>query len=105
MPAEIVVKFSWIPAECGGHRADPWPGMRPTIRWQRYVEAWLERIRDAQCEELEFDGSTRIGLARMQLMSDDPLPSKMLQPGELVELLDGSRVIAVGKIETLEKQP
>ena len=102
MPTIFTVRFSWVPTSCGGHRADPWVGMRPTIRWQRHVSAWLERLRDAECKKLEFDSSTGVGIALMEMMSDAPVPDEWLVSGELVEMLDGVRVLAVGQIVSAE---
>jgi hypothetical protein len=45
-----------------------------------------------------FDPLTSKGKARCTFASAEAVPSEWLQDGELVELLNGFRVLAVGKI-------
>lgn len=72
--------------------------MRVQIRWQKYIEAYLQCVRDIQCESLIFDPKALQGRATCFFGSDEPIPEKWLQDGELIELLDGFRVLAIGKI-------
>lgn len=95
---ELTFDFIWIPTSLGGHNGDPWIGMRVQIRWQKYVEAYLQCIRDVQCESLVFDSKTLQGTATCFFGSDEPIPPEWLREGELIELLSGFRVLAVGRI-------
>jgi hypothetical protein len=94
----LTIDFFWIPASVGGHRSDPYSGMRLTIRWQRHIEAFLQRARDVECGTLSFDPEKAQGKATFSFLSSDPVPSDWLREGELVELLSGYRVLAVGRI-------
>lgn len=91
------MRFLWIPRELGGHRSNPWVGMRPTIRWQELTREWLERAIDGECVDLWFDHSRHIGEAALRLRVAD-LPEERFAEGTRIELLDGTRVIAVGLI-------
>ena len=95
---EISLEFIWIPESLGGHVADPYTGMRLTIRWQRHIDAYLKCARDVECSLDSFDAPTSQGVAICRFASDDPVPAEWLQEGELVELLSGFRVLAVGRI-------
>jgi hypothetical protein len=46
MTTELDVRYLWVPHALGGHRIAPYEGMRVSIRWQRYIEASLEGLRD-----------------------------------------------------------
>lgn len=98
MSIEFDIQFIWIPHDLGGHRAEPYVGMRTTIRWQRYLQEHLECARDAECTQLSFDTTTQRGSATLRMVSEDPLPATRVQEGTLIEVLDGYRVIAVGRI-------
>ena len=95
---KISIHFIWIPQDLGGHSAAPWPGMRLTIRWQRYIEDYLKIARDTECQLESFDPATGRGTATCLFRSDIPLPEDWLRDGELIELLSGFRVLAVGRI-------
>lgn len=90
--------FIWIPGSLGGHSAEPYEGMRTTIRWQKYLNEFLQCARDVQWETIDFDPATSQGQATCRLTSDAPLPNEWLKDGELIELLSGFRVLAVGRI-------
>ncbi len=96
--SELNVMYLWIPRDLGGHRGVPYLGMRPQIRWQAHIREHLERSRDVECVALTFDASTMRGVATLRLVSADPPPGEWLVDGTLVELLDGYRVIAVGRV-------
>lgn len=98
MAAALAIDFFWVPTSVGGHRSEPYSGMRLTIRWQRYLEAYLQRSRDVECISLTFDSKQGRGAGIFSLLSDDALPSEWLREGELIELLSGYKVLAVGKI-------
>jgi hypothetical protein len=100
MSTELDVEYLWVPQDLGGHRSAPYLGMRPTIRWQRYLREHLERLRDVECTRLTFDSGTMRGTTTLRLISDDAVPTAWLHEGSLIELLDGYRVVAVGRITT-----
>lgn len=56
------------------------------------------RSRRAVSELVAFDPLTSKGTAVCTFASPDAIPAECLKDGELVELLNGSRVLAVGKI-------
>ncbi|MBK8012137.1 MAG: hypothetical protein IPK13_12375 [Deltaproteobacteria bacterium] len=98
MSTELHIDYLWVPHALGGHRAEPYAGMRSTIRWQRYLQEHLERARDVECTRISFDPGSLRGSATVRLISDAPVPPQWLQEGNLIELLDGYKVIAVGRI-------
>lgn len=98
MSTELDIDYLWIPRALGGHRSEPYIGMRPGIRWQRYIREHLERSRDIECTKVTFDRDSMRGSATVRTVSDDPIPTEWLREGELVELVDGYKVLAVGRI-------
>ena len=98
---DIKFDFIWIPQSLGGHDAEPYKGMRTTIRWQKYLNEFLQCARDVQWESIDFDLKTKQGSATCRLASDDPLPDSWLKEGELIELLSGYRVLAIGRLVSL----
>jgi len=90
--------FIWIPGSLGGHGSEPYKGMRTTIRWQKHLNEFLQCARDVQWESVDFDANTLQGRAACRLASDEPLPEGWLKEGELIELLNGYRVLAVGRL-------
>lgn len=92
----ITLDCLWLPPSHGGRRTDPHAGLRLGIRWQRHVRESLEFYRDAQFDQLAFDPTTRRGLASLKLVSD--VPVEWLRHGELVEILEGFQVVAVGTL-------
>ena len=98
MKTDLLIDFIWVPPDLGGHSADPYSGMRLSIRWQRYVDAYLQCIRDAECQIIAFDSITSRGKALCSLSSEAEVQAEWLNEGQLIELLNGFRVLAVGKI-------
>lgn len=98
MKSDLVLDFMWIPAELGGHSAEPYSGMRLSIRWQRFLDAYLQCARDVECRVLAYDSSTSRGQAACFLSSGAPVAAEWLEEGQLIELLNGFRVLAVGKV-------
>lgn len=92
---DAVIRFCWIPKQCGGHRNQPWIGMRTSIRWQKHVDEWLKTVFDTELVSLEFDDHTNLGTATIRLFSDG-LAAERTVEGARIELLDGATVIAVG---------
>jgi hypothetical protein len=98
MKTGFTIDFLWVPESLGGHRSEPYTGMRLTIRWQRLLEAFLQRSRDVKCVLLGFNPKKAQWKATCSLVSNDPVPIDWLRDGVLVELLSGYRVLAVGRI-------
>lgn len=98
--AAFRVNFIWVPHEIGGHRGDPFVGMRLTIRWQRYLEEHLKLSRDVECLSLDYDLERRHGVGVFKLNANNPVPKEWMLSGELVEFVNGFRVLAVGKLLT-----
>lgn len=99
----LSVDLCWIPAEFGGHTHPPVQGLRPTIRFQRNVAAWITLAWDVQMIRWEPTDSTWRGLAELAFSKDANPDREYLQPGELIELLSAYRVIAVGKVREVLK--
>jgi hypothetical protein len=58
----------------------------------------MDVYRDIQIEQLEMDPRTRQGIAVVRLTLTDPGSPDWLQEGELVEIIEGFKVVAVGRI-------
>lgn len=97
-PNSFHIRFIWIPSELGGRRSDPYSGMRVSIRWQRNIADHLRMQRDVQCLSLEYDPGCFFGAGEFCLKSDVPVPDEWLLTDELIEFVDGFRVVAVGKL-------
>lgn len=98
----LVATVVWIKSECGGRSTEPVVGLRPTIRFQRYVEDWMKTAWDVEIIDLDIDTNTWSGLAKMKFTMNASPRKEWLKDGELIELLDAYRVIAVGKLMTIE---
>jgi hypothetical protein len=98
MNTKLQFNFIWVPSSLGGHDGIPFKGMRTTIRWQKHLIEFLECARDVQWEEISFDPLIYQGEATCHFISDEPLPSDWLLDGELIEMLNGFRVLAIGRI-------
>ncbi len=98
MKTKLQFDYVWIPSSLGGHSAAPYEGMRTTIRWQKYLSEFLQCARDVQWESFSFDPQTLQGTANCHLTSEEPLPAEWLCEGQLIELLSGFRVLAIGRL-------
>ena len=96
----VILRFMyiWIPSYLGGYSGEPYKGMRTTVRWQRFLSEYLQCARDIQWDETEFEPATAQGVATCRFTSSMPLPDEWLKEGELIEILSGFRVLAIGKI-------
>lgn len=94
----ITFDFIWIPPNLGGHRGDPYEGMRTEIRWQRYISEFLKDARGIQWEEFKYNPVDGLGRAKARFTSSNPLPTEWLGEGAEIELLNGSKVLAIGVI-------
>jgi len=74
--------------------------MRLTVRWQRHLDEHLQGARDVDCRLLDFDPDTLRGRAICAYSTEPPISPDWLQDGQLIELLNGFRVLAVGKINS-----
>lgn len=103
MNRRITLDFIWIPLSLGGHSSQPYDGMRLTIRWQRLIREYLQCARDVECQILGFDAETAQGVVNCSFLSNESVSEEWLVNGELVELLSGYRVLAIGKIVEHER--
>lgn len=103
MNIKLKFRFIWLPPSVGGHNGEPYKGMRTTIRWQKFISEFLEFAMDIQWKSIEFDVASGQGQAECELLSDRSIPVEWFNKGELIEILSGFRVIAVGKILSYEK--
>jgi hypothetical protein len=90
--------LQWIKEASGGRKHAPVAGLRPTLRLQRQVSQWLESAADVSVESLECDPETWAGEANIRVSPNSAPVLSPLQAGDLIELLDGCRVIAVGQV-------
>ena len=97
---QIIFDFIWVPSSLGGHGSEPYEGMKTTIRWQKYLNEFLQCARDVQWVSVDFEVNTRQGKAVCKFTSEEPLPEEWLREGELIELLNGYRVLAIGRLTT-----
>jgi len=88
----------WIKPEYGGRSKAPVVGLRPTIRFQRYIADWMEIAWDVEIIDLDIDENTWTGSVILKFIRNVKPKTEWLKEGELIELLDAYRVIAVGKI-------
>ena len=102
MTMEMRAQVQWIRSEFGGRKKAPLAGLRPTIRFQRGVPDWLSGGRDVEVTDLHLEGDSWCGSLEFRLANakfeSEEKTAKYLVEGELFELLDGYRVIGVGKI-------
>jgi hypothetical protein len=72
--------------------------LRPTIRFQRYIEASLKVAWDVQITRLDPPGKDGVGVAELRFSKHASPDMNFIRPGELIELLEAYHVIGVGKI-------
>lgn len=92
----------WIPSYVGGRSGRPEVGLRPTIRLQRDVGRWLQSAWSAQIIAVaptNDDGRFRISV---ELLPGAIVSVDGARVGDFVELMDGYRVIAVGRLVGVE---
>lgn len=94
--ATFRIECIWIPASYGGRSTKAQPGLRLGIRWQRHIQEWLAMYRDVTIVDLAVEPTTGHGSAELRPVSE--VPEEWLKQGELVELLEGYKVVAVGRI-------
>ena len=98
------VYVEWIREECGGRTEGLGRiGLKPMIRWQRYVREWMSLAWDVHVIAADVDPQTRCGMTELEVPPYASLEDKFLVEGEEIELLDGSCVIAVGKIRKIQR--
>lgn len=97
MPA-VTARVDWISNEAGGRSTPPSVGLRPTVRWQRFVAESQETAWDGEIVRLS-SASDRHSLVELRFRDEATLKPEWLVSGEGVELLDGPRVIAVGVVQ------
>lgn len=100
MKNQFYIDFVWIPSDLGGHNGAPYSGMRCQIRSQQYLEEYLKCALDVECKLIAFDDQTSRGRVICVLSQRIAAAAEWLQDGEQVELLNGPRVLAVGKVSS-----
>ncbi len=88
----------WIKPEFGGRSIKPLIGLRPIIRFQKYISEWLSTAWDVEIIDLDIDNDDWSGKVKMKFSGNATPKKEWLKKGELIELLDAYRVIAIGKI-------
>jgi hypothetical protein len=100
----LVAAIVWIRSDFGGRSNEPVIGLRPSIRFQKYVSDWMMVARDVEIIDLDIDTNTWSGIVKMKFTRNVSPREEWLKKGELIELLDAYRVIAVGKIIEITTQ-
>ncbi|MCX6840581.1 MAG: hypothetical protein NTX35_22600 [Verrucomicrobia bacterium] len=95
---QFTANLQWIKEQFGGRTHMPVAGLRPMIRIQRQVRSWLDEAVDVSVLSLGCDPETWSGEATIKVSPNSTRIFEQPQAGELIELLDGYRVIAVGKV-------
>ncbi len=98
----IVANIKWIGPDYGGRSRLPVIGLRPIIRFQRYIDEWVSSAWDVEIIDLEIDENAWSGITKLRLSKNAPANLNGLKEGELIELLDSYRVIGIGKIVDVE---
>lgn len=99
--ASFSIEFWWVPEHIGGHGGPPYDGMRTAVRWQRHLGESLKMSVDVQWKSLDFDADSQQGTARCELSGRVSIPEDWIKEGELVEFVNGFRVLAIGKISSV----
>jgi hypothetical protein len=73
-------------------------GLRPTIRFQRHLEAWIKSAWDVKITRLEDLNEDGVGIVELCFPDSSSPDVTFIKSGELIELLDAYRVIGVGQI-------
>ncbi len=98
MTVSMNIEFIMIPTHLGGRNYPFAENSFSHIRWQHYLYQDTHSVRSIRFIKLEYEPSTRLGYANCIFPFDDPFPETWLKIGELIELLEGARVVAIGKI-------
>jgi len=96
---KLTVEFIWIPQRLGGHGAEPFEGMRTTIRWQRFPDESIQNAQDVVWSNIDYVVESLQGIAVCTLTAPELTPETVDPDGEYVEFLSGYRVIAIGRIQ------
>ncbi|MBM7843550.1 hypothetical protein [Herpetosiphon giganteus] len=98
MPIWIHFEFMWVPSEFGGNKGTPYPNMRTEIGWQRHLGELQEFTIDIQWVQFDYDETTRQGYAKCSFGSHHQLPEERLKPDQFIIILNGPRILAIGRI-------
>lgn len=96
---ELTLEFIWIPKSLGGHGAEPYEGMRTTIRWQRFLDESMRNAQDGEWSNIVYLSESQQGKAVYTLKTPELTPGNVDPAGEFVEFLSGQRVIAIGRVQ------
>ena len=96
----LTATITWIPVECGGRSSPHVVGLRPTIRPQKDIAGWLRGAWDVEIKAVEPTENPKCFIAKLRLTMGETARAAMgnMVEGDLIELLEAYRVIAVGKI-------
>lgn len=94
------IDYIWVPRELGGHSSELQVGQRPRLRWQRHAHE-IEGTRGVQCTRVTHDAATGRGSATFRQIAHEAVPAHWMIERTPIELLDGTRVIAVGVIREI----
>lgn len=92
----VHAEVQWIPEECGGEGALP-VGLRSAVRWQRNVKDGKCDAWDATIVDVSPESDTRAHV-QLTFLPHYAIESDFFAEGELIELLEGYRVVGVGQI-------
>lgn len=104
MAISITAAIVWLNVEHGGNARLPIVGMRSSIRFQKDVVGWLKCMWSVQIAGLDLDPKGRTGTAVLKFSSQFSRDSCSMESGDLIELLDGYRVIGIGKISNIKTE-
>lgn len=57
------MKSLWVPQCLGSHGAEPYGGMRTTIRWQRYPDEYMHNLQDEEWSNIVYLSASQQGIA------------------------------------------
>ncbi|XSG77492.1 hypothetical protein ACP8Y2_10830 [Herpetosiphon llansteffanensis] len=94
MSNSIAFDFFWLPEQFSGHSQSPFVHMQTNIRGEciQFPMRMIEWI------QLEYDQITSQGYALGKFIAAIPIHKEQFKCGELIKLIDGYTIIAVGKI-------
>jgi hypothetical protein len=98
---EFTAILQWTKQEVGGRAHPPCAGLRPVIRFQKHIGTFVEGCWDVEILRVDVDQTTWIGETTMQYARTDwqgDLKAQFLKEDGYIELLDGFRVIALGRV-------
>lgn len=90
----IAFEFFWLPEQFSGHNQPPFVSMQTQIRGDSIHIPMLT----IEWMQLEYNQITSEGYALGKLLIDIPTDKEQFKFGEMIKLIEGYTIIAVGKI-------